>query len=299
MRGTPFLAAMPAIIGLGGCASMSGLQTEIAAIEARVQKTEQDISSGTSEIGAPGQDVRAQISYRPIIAWAAAFSSRAAADRMIQFRQTARDGNLYERRHECRFDFPTWHRHDGKRAWIHESDSTKVNVEIGNFTVQPTASGLDLRANLGVSGKTQVGANFRLACGPSVGGNIGVSATAKPAALMRMVIRKGPDGVPQYSFAIVSPDTIGLEMRAHFNWFDVGFTIPMKNLARELASGELDLLYSQDGKIILPGGHVRNYHLATADPSVATSTQGLSFNTDVTMVMDQNSTEDGVSRDRP
>lgn len=279
-------AAFFAAFGLSGCATTSGLESEIAAIDGRVQKVEQDISTGTAEIGAPGKDVRAQISYRPIISWADAFSARTADDRTIRFRQTARDGDLYKREHECRFSFPNWHRHDGKRAWIHESDSTKVNIEIGRFAVEPTASGLDLRAALEVDGKTQVGANFRVACGPSVGGNIGASAKARPAALMRVVIRNGDVGTPQYSLAVVSPDTVGLEMRAHFNWFDVGFTIPIKNLARELAGGELNLLLSKEGKIILPGGEVRNYRLATADPTVATSIQGLSFSSDVTLIID-------------
>ena len=269
------------VFALSACASTSGLEQEIATIDARVTDVEKQITAGTSAIGGPGKDVRAQISYRPLISWANAFSARPADQSTIRFRQTARGGDLYNEAHECKLDWSGWHKHDGKRAWIDEATSTKVDLEVGSFAITPTNSGLDLATKLVIDGKTQVAANYRPACLPSVGGNIGVTAKAQPSALMQVQVGPGPNGSPHYRLAVVSPNSVGLEMRADFNWFKIGWTIPFNGIARELASGDIDLMLAKEGTILLPDGQTKTYRVSTVDPSVATSTNGLSFQSDL------------------
>jgi len=273
---------------LGGCASTGGLEREIASIETRVQSVEREITEATADIGGAGKDIRARMRYRPLVSWAESFSARPGDQRTIEFRQTSRDGDVYEVEHECRFTIPGgWRRRDGKRAWVHEANSTKVDLEIGRFAIDPTEQGLDLRTDLKIDGRTQVAGNYRVACGPSVGGNIGITATARPSILTRVTFIEGPDALPRYRIALVSPDRIGLEMRGHFQWFTVGFTIPFEKLAREIAQSELNLLFAKDGEIVLPDGPTRTYRLATIEPGVATSTEGMMFETDLVVEVEQ------------
>jgi hypothetical protein len=269
---------------LTACATNSNLRREIAVIEARVQSVEGEIASATAEIGAPGKDVRTQLSYRPLVAWADAFSARPTRERMIRFRQVSRGGDIYNERHVCRLEGWSWIRKDGKRAWIHESDSTKIDLEIGRFAVVPQDDGLVLLTRLELDAKTQVGANYRPAClGGSVGTNIGVTAEASSNAVMRVQLLQTEGEMPRYRLAVISPHTIGLEMRAHFQWFRVGWTIPFDNLTRDLAKGELDLLLAREGQILLPGGAAKTYRLATVAPTLTTSNAGIALDTDLSI----------------
>ncbi|MBA3678329.1 MAG: hypothetical protein H0W74_13170 [Sphingosinicella sp.] len=76
------------------------------------------------------------------------------------------------------------------------------------------------------------------------------------------MLNQGPTGAAQYRLALVAPETVDLEMRAHFDWFRVGWTIPFKGLARDIAEGELDLMHSKEGKIVMPDDHA---HLSPVD----------------------------------
>lgn len=276
------IAGAMAMFALPACANSSDLRREIAAIEKRVQSVEGEIGAATTEIGAPGKDVRTQLAYRPMIAWAAAFSARPSDGRTIRFRQSSRDGDIYEAKHVCKFENWSWIRKDGKRAWIHEADSTKVDIEVGQFSVVPQDDGLVLRTRLELDAKTQVAANYRVACqGGSVGTNIGVTAEANPDTVMRVQLNQPEGEMPHYRLAVVSPDTIGLEMRAHFQWFRVGWTIPFKNVARDIAKGELNLLLAKEGQILMPDGSERKYRLSTVAPALVTSKAGITLGTDL------------------
>ena len=104
---------------------------------------------------------------------------------------------------------------------------------------------------------------------------------------MQVQVVQGQSGVPQYRLALVSPSSVGLEMRADFNWFTVGWTIPINNVAREIASGNLDLMFSKEGQIILPDGQAKTYRLSTVDPVVATSTSGVGFQSDLNLELEE------------
>ena len=82
-----------------------------------------------------------------------------------------------------------------------EEETAKVDLEIGRFAIDPTEQGIELRTDLKIDGRTQVSGNYRVACGPSVGGNIGITATARPSILTRVTFIEGPDGLPRYRIA--------------------------------------------------------------------------------------------------
>ncbi|WP_426291540.1 hypothetical protein [Sphingomonas sp. TWP1-3-1] len=280
-KGLVLLALATSSLSLAGCTSNTALRAQIAAIEQRVNQTEAQVTAGTGGIGQPGKDVRAAIAYRPIIDWAAAFSNRPENERTISFRQVERDGDLYKKSHKC---IVFGDKRDGERAWIHESDSTKIKLAIGQFSVVAQDDGLDLNTRLSIDAKTQVAANFRPRCqGGSVGTNVGVTAEANPNALLNVKLAKNGAGVPAYRVRIERPDHIGLEMRVLFQWFRVGFTVPFNLPRDDLAKGELDLMLSRQGEIKWPDGTIRQYHLALVAPDFSTTKQGVGFATDVKM----------------
>lgn len=280
------LSTMSCALALSGCASTGSLRGEIADLERKLDQAEAKIDNSTAAIGAAGKTVNLQLGYRPIVNWAQKFSQRSADDRTIRFQQTARDGSLYEVEHECKFSFPSWHRRDGKRAWIHEARSTRVALEIKSLKAVPQSDGLRIEAPMSIDGKTQVGANYRVACGPSVGTNIGVTAEATPESVFALKLAKTEDGPITYQLALVSPSSIGLEMRALFQWFRVGFTIPIKNLAQTLGSGEINMLLGQEGDILLPDGTKRHYRIQTQSPTFVTDTQGMRLSSDIVIAVD-------------
>lgn len=274
-------------IALSGCASYDGLRREIASRERQLGETEAGIETNTAPIGAPGKAVNLHLGYRPITDWAQAFSRKPAAERTINFQQTSRDGDLYSQDHKCYLDWGGWHRRDGKRAWVHEARSTRIGLEIRQLTVVPQADGLRIEAPMAIDGKTQIGANYRPACAPgSFGTNIGVSAEATPETVFVLRMNKTEDGPIKYTMALVAPSSIGLEMRAHFNWFEVGFTIPVKNLAQTLGSGELSMLLGQEGDVQLPDGTRRHYRIKTLAPEFVTDQNGVRLASDIAIVFD-------------
>lgn len=281
-----FVSVLALGYAVSGCATHDGLRREIAVLEQRLGETEAGVETATAPIGAPGKAVTVRLGYRPIINWANAFSQRPVAQRTISFQQTSRGGDLYSVDHKCKLDWSGWHRRDGKRAWVHEARSTKIDLEIRRLTAVPQSNGLRIDAPMAIDGKTQVGANYRAACLPSVGGNIGVTAEATPEAVFALRLNSGDGGRVKYDMALVSPSSIGLEMRANFDWFRVGFTIPVKNLAQTLGSGEFDMLLGQDGEIVLPDGTRRAYRIATVAPEFSTDQAGLRLASDISITFD-------------
>jgi hypothetical protein len=270
----------------GGCATHDGLRREIASLEQRLGETEAGVETATTSIGAPGKAVNVQLGYRPIVAWANTFSERPADQRTIRFRQSQRDGDLYSVKHECYWDWG-WHRRDGKRAWVHESGSTKIDVEMRKLTVVPHDSGLRLEAPMAIDGKTQVGFNYRPACLPSVGGNIGVTAKATPEAVFELRLKSTDDGGIKYDMVLVSPSSIGLEMRADFNYFRVGFTIPVKSLAQTLGSGDVSMLLGKEGEVVFPDGTRRPYRIKTMAPEFSSDKNGLRLSSNIAIEFDR------------
>lgn len=269
---------------LAGCAGTGELRRDIALIEKRVDAVEAEVSAQTQELANLERDVQTKLAYRPLVAWADAFSARSDEERTIRFQQTDRGGALYEKDHKCYWDSGSWSwiKRDGERARIHEDGSTRIAVEIKQFVVEPTADGLILRAPMQVDGKTQIEGNFRARCTPvTLSTNIGVTGEARPDSVFRIVMTEQPEGKIGYRIALQSPSSIGMEMRALFQWFRIGFTIPVENVARTLGEGEMTLLFQQSGTIIMPDGAERKYTLSNADPKFATSAGGLYVGTNV------------------
>lgn len=290
MRIPKFVAVASTVIGISACQSIplpgqtERLTREIADIEARVATAENAIDLATSEISTTEEAIGSRIRYRPIVAWAEAFSAGPASGRTITFRQTSKSGNIDRRAMECRAPFGPYR--DGWEARIHEENSTRASVVVNRFTVEPQADGLRMTAPLSFDLRTQVEGSFRPRCTgwlPSV--NIGVTGEARPTAVFRLTLRGAEGDALRYRLEMVSPQSVGLEMRAHFPQFRVGFTIPVDGLADTLAEGEIDLLLSRDGEIRLPDGEVVGYRLNLVDPRVSTDTVGVQFTSGVNVVI--------------
>lgn len=290
MKTLPFISAAVAALGVSACQSFpipgqnERIEREIAEIEARVVAVEGSIDQATSEISTTDEAVRTQIRYRPIVAWAEGFSSGPLAGRTITFRQTSKNGNIDQRSHQCRLPFGPIH--DGWEARIHEENSTRASVVVNRLAVEPLDDGLRMTAPLNFDMRTQVEGSYRPACAgwlPSV--NIGVTGEARPTAVFRLTLSGTEGDSLRYRLELASPSSVGLEMRAHFPRFRVGFTIPVNGLADRLAEGELDLLFSRDGEIRLPDGEVIGYRLNAVDPLVTTDVNGVRFTSNVNVVI--------------
>ena len=297
MKALLVICAASAAMGVSACQTFplpgqnERLLREIAEIEARVAAAESATDLATGEIAATTEGIRTQVRYRPIVAWAEGFSSGPAASRTITFRQTSKNGNIDERSHRCVLPFGPYR--DGWEARIHEENSTRASVVINRFAVEPLADGLRMTARLNFDLRTQVEGGFRPRCAgwlPSA--NIGVTGEASPNAVFRLTLAGTEGDALRYRLALVSPSSVGIEMRAHFPQFRVGFTIPVKGLADQLADGEIDLLFSRNGEIRLPDGQVIGYQLNTVDPSVTTDVNGVRFASDLNVVIaDRNAPE--------
>ncbi|HYD26330.1 hypothetical protein [Brevundimonas sp.] len=284
------IPAAVAAFGVSACQTLplpgtnERLQREIAEISGRVEAQENGIEQATAEISATEESIRASVRYRPIIAWAEGFSSGPTDNRTITFRQTSKTGNIDQRRHQCRVPFGPYH--DGWEARIHEEDSTRASVLIDRLAVAPLADGLRVSAPLRLDFRTQVEGSYRPACAgwlPSA--NIGVTGEASPTAIFNLTLAGTEDGSLRYRLALVSPSSIGIEMRAHFPRFRIGFTVPVEGLANALADGEIDLLFDRTGEIRLPDGQVIGYRLNTVDPGVTTDLTGVTFTSGLNVVV--------------
>ncbi|WP_396594123.1 hypothetical protein [Brevundimonas sp. R86498] len=291
MKALVVISAAIVSMGVSACQTLpipgqnARLEREIGQIETRVMVVENAIDAATSPISTTEQAIRTKVRYRPILAWAESFSSGPAAGRTITFRQTSKNGNIDQRSHECRVPFGPYH--DGWEARIHEENSTRANVTIDRFIVEPLVDGLQMTAPLTFHLSTQVEGSYRPACAgwlPSV--NLGVTGEATPTAVFRLLLAGGDDsGQLHYRLQLVSPASVGLEMRAHFPRFRVGFTIPVRGLADRLADGEVDLLFSRHGEIRLPDGQVMGYRLDAVEPRVATDIAGIQFTSNLNLVI--------------
>lgn len=278
------LFALSAAVLLGGCSTHGQLRKEIAEIQGRVQVMEDELAGTTAGIGGTTQSVRSAVSYRPLVAWGEAFSARPAAERTIAFRQTASGGDIHKVSHRCRWNF----QRAGERAWIHEQGSTRIDALIERLVVEPTDTGLLVRAPMKVDGRTQVAGNYRPPCqGGSAGANVGVTGEARPETVLRLSFAELPGNRVGYRFALVSPERIGLEMRAHLGYFRIGWTMPLENLAMDLAQGEFDLMFEHQGAIRMPDGTLVPYRLKTGQPRIETGISGISYVTDVDVAIGQ------------
>lgn len=291
MRTSPAIAAACAALGTAACQTISlpganeRLQREIAEIEGRVVVAEAVVDEATAEISASEAAVQAAVRYRPIVAWAEGFSSGPASARTITFRQTSKNGEIDSRSHRCVAPFGPYRA--GWEARIHEEDSTRASVVIDRLAVEPQPDGLRMSAPLRFDLRTQVEGSYRPACTgwlPSV--NIGVTGEARPTAVFRLTLSGAEGDALRYRLALVSPNSVGVEMRAHFPRFRVGFTIPVQGLASSLADGEIDLLFDRTGEIRLPDGQVIGYQLNSVDPRVTTDVSGVRFTSNLNIVVE-------------
>jgi len=267
---------------LSGCSTNSKLRSEISEIETRVVSAESDITARTAEIGAPGPDLQARLSYRPLQAWAGSFSSRPDTERTITFVQTDRDGDLLSVGHRCR-PFPPWDAfyRNGKRVRIHEADSTRFGLTLGQFAVEQQTDGLTLRTRLALDGRTQIYGWHRIPCAPGgIDANIGVPFSARTTAVVQLKVAPNNEGAAIYRLALVEPNSIGIELSTEILGFTFRHTLPVNNVARELASGELDLMFDRVIELKMPNGDIRRYKLSNVDPKVATELNGVKFSSD-------------------
>lgn len=290
MKASHIIAVASVALGGSACQSLpipgqnDRLTSEIAEIEARVTAAESAIDLATSDISTTEEAIRTRVRYRPIVAWAEGFSSGPADGRTITFRQTSKNGNIDSRSHECRVPFGPYH--DGWEARIHEENSTRASVVVNRLTIEPQADGLRMTAPLNFDLRTQVEGSYRPACAgwlPSA--NIGVTGEARPTAVFKLTLAGAQGDALRYRFELVSPSSVGVEMRAHFPRFRVGFTVPVRGLADRLAEGEIDLLFSRDGEIRLPDGQVVGYRLNAVDPRVTTDLAGAEFTSNLNVVI--------------
>jgi len=114
----------------------------------------------------------------------------------------------------------------------------------------------------------------------------GAEGRTRPRAVFQLKLDQPAGLKPRYALDLVSPANLDVEFRTgiklpFFGDVDVKRTFTVKNFARQLASGEFDLLVDETGEMVLPGGEVRVYRLKTVDPVVRTDRNGVSLESDI------------------
>jgi hypothetical protein len=286
-----FVAAAAVVTVLAGCQSLAGpgqagrLERQIGEIQARLAKTEAEIQERTSAISTRTDGIHARVAYRPVVAWAEAFSSGPEASRTINFQQTRSAGYISHVSRHCRV--PSLIR-AGHYTEIDGANATRASVLIREFVITPGDDGLTLRSPISLNARTQVKGQYLPACtGSSVGTTVGVTGEANPTGVFRLRFANVENDAVRYSMDMVSPARIGLELAFHLNgWGRIRFTVPMEGLTRQIASGSVDLLLRQDGTILLPDGQVRRYRVATIAPQLQTDGWGLHASSGVELVIE-------------
>lgn len=282
---TARLLAAATLFPLAACTHTAGLQEEIGRIEGRLNGVEKDIAAGTADIGRPGKDIRARFAYRPMQAWATSFGTKTAT-----FRQTSRGGDLARQNETCKVVIfpPRTEKDPGYRVWIHEDDSTKIDLTVGPLAFVPTDEGLRFSSGFDVWAKTQIAGSGRAPC---VGGwsptvTVGAEGRSHPTTMLELKLAQPTDFTLRYDLAVISPNTIDVEFRTGikvpiFGDVDIRRTFAIKHFARQLTGGSLNLLIRREGQILLPSGDTHPYELAIRAPMVRTDRAGISLETDV------------------
>lgn len=282
---------LTAAAALSGCANNARLRAEIGEIESRLGAVEGDIAQGTAAIGGAGKDIRTHVGYRPFQAWAANFGTKTAT-----FRQTDRSGDLARENPTCRFVAgipPHWDKDPGYRVWIHEDKSTKVDLTLGPLEFIPTNQGFQVTSPVDLWTKTQIAGAGRAPC---VGGwsptiTAGAEGRARPKAVFQLGLSQPAGLQPRYTLDLVSPTNLDVEFRTgmqlpFFGDVDVKRTFTVENFARQLATGEFNLLINHQGEIAVPGGETRVYYLKTVDPAIRTDATGVTLESDIDLQRD-------------
>jgi hypothetical protein len=263
-------------------AAQTATDAQIAAAKARIAAIEADIERHAGPLATRTEAIRAEIRYRPLIAWAAAFSAKPEADRTLSFQQTGVGGRLVEQVSVCKLIGGR----PGYWAAIPNGTATSASVTIGSLSIVPDSSGVLVHVPLALSAGSQLEGHFQLQCipwGPTLTATFSGSAT--PAAAFRLNFGTVDGGVLDWSLDLVSPSSIAIASRVEFGKFGFDLTLPMNNLTRQLTQGKLDLPYSSSGALALPGGKSLPYSLAVRNPQVIAGSDAitLSANVDITI----------------
>ena len=256
------------------------VRRQITTLENRVSQVEAAVDSSTAALSGQNEDISVRVGYRPIVAWAESFSAGPATNRTVTFQQTGSSGYIIHQNHLCRL-FGT--KQDGYYAEIDGRNATRASLLINRFSVVPMDDGLQLTSALHLDARTQVKGQFRPRCvDTSIGTTVGVTGETRPTADFRFRVAGAADNAARYTIDLVSPNSIGVEMRFHLGGFGrVGYTFPMEGLAKQISSGEVGLLFDNEGDILLPDSQVVHYRIRTRNPTLRTSTAGLQFATGV------------------
>ncbi|MEP2990630.1 MAG: hypothetical protein ABJO88_16875 [Parasphingorhabdus sp.] len=256
------------------------LNAEIQLIENKIAADENEIRDSTDEIGSLENSLVAELKYRPIIKWAETISQRSPTDRELTFEQTSRGGYLGRRSPRCRpFGYSThgwWYR-------IRDRDSTGLKVKIGALSVTPKEDGLEFSNRLSFEGTTAVEGKYRPVCLPwTPRVNARISARASANTVFGLNLKSDDLNKLAYALDLKSPNQINLRMSVGLGRIgNIRFRVPIKNVARNLAKGELDLLFKNNGNVELPNGDLVTYSLEMANTSVKASKDGVKAAADI------------------
>jgi hypothetical protein len=264
-----------ALLALPGCAGMQAkqLRADIDALNAEIAAREVAIESTTGDLGTTTDGVRAQAAYRPIILWGARLSERPADQRTVSFRSTSKSGYLFRDRKGC-----GWLPRGELYAELY-SDQTKARVTVDRFTFQPVASGLEMVSPLSLHAEARVHIHIKPPCLPGGGAGTNIFVDADKTTTARLALRFGPaaaDRLP-YELVVIDPASLPVTLQFHLGWLGtVGFPIEMKDLARKVTDGSVDLLMQKEGVLgPLPNGQSYAYTLKTTNPNFGSDLVGL------------------------
>jgi hypothetical protein len=287
MRAAATLAAALALALLGGCQTgkIERLNREIAETGERLVAVERQINAGTADIASESEGIRAQVRYRPLVAWAQAFSAAPPARRTIRFQQTDFKGNIKSQSRRCS------RRNVRPGYWVRFANdrATSASLYVASLAVRPEPDGLLFEVPLEIKGRAQFAGNVHSACfGWSAGTNVGIGLGAKPDTAFRLRFGQIAHDRLSYDLSLARPNRIDVKVSVGLNRFgDIDFTIPFRTMVQELAGGEVGLLYRRDGSIALPDGRRIGYHVETVHPAIRSDSEGVTVSSDFDIRIDQ------------
>ncbi len=280
------LILLPLAATLAGCQTGGGqiavLHTEIAAANQRIDTLEIDIQRNAGALAAHTETIRAEVRYRPIAAWAAAFSARPAAERTLTFQQTAAGGTLIEKAAPACFKglLP------GYSAAISQTSPANATVMVGGLTLTPGATGVLIDVPLQIGAQVSVEGKVQAPCFPAITlPAVTFSGATSPPAQFRLNLGGVNQGKLAYSVDLVAPQTMSVASRIDFGRFHFDLTLPVNNLARTLTQGQIALPYDNHGVIALPDGKSVPYTIAVRNPQLVTSADSIAVSADLTLTI--------------
>jgi len=247
-----------------GCASQGGLTERIASEKREIAHLERHLAAASTALPSD-RDLYATLKYRPIAQWLLDTTTPAFAIHGVGVR---REGDLV-------------YRGGLGKAWIEPERDTWFDIGLKQLRLQGTGAGLNLTGSVGAYMESRVKLHVL-----NVGSNVLCDGRLRDTAFQAgLSLSPVAGNAAPYTLAITAAESLSLRVGCALGKLGkYSQTFSINGLAGTLATGTLELGFSEGGTLRLPpelGGTTYAYTLATKNPQLISTPDGIQFSTDV------------------